>query len=186
MAREVAERRDVIPVLAEIFREYGVEGASLAIITARTGLGKGSLYHFFPGGKDEMVAAVLDEISEWFEENVFSKLADPSEPRAAVLAMLNAMDDYFHSGARVCLVGALSIDNVRDRFFTTIHAYFARWREQLATALRRIGCTRVQAATLADEIIVAIQGSLVLARAIDDPGIFTSTLKRYKERIAAL
>ena len=59
MARIVMERADVLPMLGEVFREHGFEGASLAAITARTGLGKGSLYHFFPGGKEEMAAAVL-------------------------------------------------------------------------------------------------------------------------------
>ena len=69
MARTVAERSDVIPVLAEIFREHGFEGASLSIIGEKTGLGKGSLYHFFPGGKEEMAASVLHEIDTWFRES---------------------------------------------------------------------------------------------------------------------
>jgi hypothetical protein len=29
-------------------------------------LGKGSLYHFFPGGKEDMAKAVLDEVAVWF------------------------------------------------------------------------------------------------------------------------
>ena len=51
MARTVAERSDVLPLLAEVFREHGYEGASLSLISKATGLGKGSLYHFFPGVK---------------------------------------------------------------------------------------------------------------------------------------
>ncbi len=186
MAREVTERCDVIPMLAEIFREYGVEGASLSVISKHTGLGKGSLYHFFPGGKDEMVATVLNNISEWFEQNIFAKLADPLEPKEAVLSMFDEVDDYFRSGGRVCLVGALAIDNVRDRFASSIHTYFARWIETLTIALQRMGCARSEAHALSEEIVVAIQGALILARAVDEPRIFTSTIKRYKERIAAL
>ena len=52
----VAERADTLPALAEVFREYGYEGTSLARITKATGLGKGSLYHFFPGGKAEIMS----------------------------------------------------------------------------------------------------------------------------------
>src|SRR5690348_16932169 len=52
MARVVAERSDVIPQLGELFRKHGFVGTSLSLITAHTGLGKGSLYHFFPGGKE--------------------------------------------------------------------------------------------------------------------------------------
>ena len=53
MARVIAEREDVIPLLGEVFRTYGFEGASLARISEGTKLGKGSIYHFFPGGKEE-------------------------------------------------------------------------------------------------------------------------------------
>ncbi len=51
MAREAAARSDVIPALGETFRERGFSGASLSEITARTGLGKSSLYHFSPAEK---------------------------------------------------------------------------------------------------------------------------------------
>ena len=57
MPREVAERRDAIAAVAEVFREHGYAGSSLATITQQTGLVKGSLYHFFPNGKQEMAEA---------------------------------------------------------------------------------------------------------------------------------
>ena len=41
MPRVVAECGDVIPALAEVFREHGYEGASLSATTRATGLGKG-------------------------------------------------------------------------------------------------------------------------------------------------
>lgn len=186
MTRVVSERLDVIPLLAEVFREHGFEGASLAIITDRTGLGKGSLYHFFPGGKEEMVAAVLADISAWFETNVFAALAEPSDPRSAIVGMLDSTDAYFRSGSRVCLVGALAIDHVRDRFPDAIKDYFARWIDTLANALRCLGQNRSDARSLAEEVVAGIQGALVLARAIDDPEIFTTTIRRYKNRIIAL
>jgi len=69
-----AQRGDVIPLVAEVFRELGYEGASLNEITERTGIGKGSLYHFFPGGKELMVVEVLDHVDRWFVENVFEPL----------------------------------------------------------------------------------------------------------------
>ena len=50
--RTLNERPDVIPLVAEVFRNFGDGGASLIRITEKTGLGKGSLYHFFPGGKE--------------------------------------------------------------------------------------------------------------------------------------
>ena len=57
--RSADQREDLLPQVAEVFRESGYDGTSISRITEKTGLGKGSLYHFFPGGKAEMAAAVL-------------------------------------------------------------------------------------------------------------------------------
>uniref|UniRef100_UPI003B3A755C TetR/AcrR family transcriptional regulator n=1 Tax=Rhodopseudomonas sp. TaxID=1078 RepID=UPI003B3A755C len=97
------DRAALLPLLGEVFRAHGYEGASLALITEATGLGKGSLYHFFPGGKKQMAAEVLAEIDGWFEANIFAPLREPDDPRAAIDAMLTGVDAYFRSGARVCL-----------------------------------------------------------------------------------
>ncbi len=55
---------------------YG--GASLAAISQHTGLGKGSLYNFFPGGKEEMAEAVLEQVAIWFQDEVYRPCAPPT------------------------------------------------------------------------------------------------------------
>ncbi|RJF88208.1 TetR/AcrR family transcriptional regulator [Oleomonas cavernae] len=183
MPKTVAERADVIPALAEVFREHGFEGTSLALITARTGLGKGSLYNFFPGGKEEMAAAVLDEIDGWFEAQVYRPLREAADPARAIADMFTSVDAYFRSGRRVCLVGAFALSDVRDRFAARINAYFAAWGEALAEALVRAGRAQETARDQAEETVLAIQGALVLTRALDDPGTFERALRRLQERL---
>ncbi|MBS1183739.1 MAG: transcriptional regulator, TetR family [Proteobacteria bacterium] len=185
MAKIVVERADVIPVLAEVFREYGFEGASLSTIGERTGLGKGSLYHFFPGGKEEMAAAVLHDIDHWFETQVYRPLRESDDPRSAVDGMVRAVTDYFQSGKRICLVGAFALDTVRDRFATAVSRYFAAWRAALASALERAGCAPDLARSLAEETVIAIQGALVLARALDDTTVFSRSIESTRARLAA-
>ena len=100
MARQVAERSDTIPALANVFRTYGFDGASLAVITEHTGLGKGSLYNFFPRGKEEMAEAVLDEVDGWFRAEVFEPLrAESVPPRQRIQSMFATAGDYFRSGS---------------------------------------------------------------------------------------
>lgn len=180
----VAERADVLPALAEVFREHGYEGASLALIGERTGLGKGSLYHFFPGGKEEMAAAVLAEIDGWFEQHIFRPLRE-EDSRRAVPAMIRAVDGYFRSGRRVCLVGALALGDVRDRFGAAIRGYFAAWTDALAQSLARSGRPEDAARDRAEEAVAAIQGALVLARALDEPAAFRRSLARIEARLMA-
>src|SRR5262245_58209085 len=116
MPKTVAERADILPLLGEVFREHGFDGASLAVIGDRTGLGKGSLYHFYPGGKEEMAAAVLAEIDAWFAANIFQPLRTEKDAARAIAGTLKAVEDYFRSGRHVCLVGALALTDSRDLF----------------------------------------------------------------------
>lgn len=183
MARAVSERADLIPLIAEAFRDLGYDGASMSRITERTGLGKGSLYHFFPGGKDEMASAVLAEVDEWFDRHIFVPLRE-EKPREAIEAMWVAVNQYFLSGRRVCLVGAFALDETRDRFAYVVADYFWRWIEALSDALRRSGHDQECARALSEDTVIGIQGAIVLSRALDDEGIFMRALERMAARLA--
>ena len=184
MARMVAERSDAIASLAEVFREHGYEGASLAVIGKATGLGKGSLYHFFPNGKEEMVRAVLAEIEQWFEDSVYSPLRDGDDANAAITTMLDETAKYFRSGRRVCLVGALAVANTRDLFAQAIRGYFLAWVDALQAALVRQGRDANQARLLSEDAVLAIQGAIVLSRALDDPAVFQRAIDQLHARLA--
>lgn len=183
MRKGATGRDELIAAIAEVFRAHGYAGASLALITEATGLGKGSLYNFFPGGKDEMAAAVLAHIDHWFEGEVFSPLRETKNPQEGISRMLAATDAYFHSGRRVCLVGAFALDDARDRFAAEIRSYFGRWIADLADALRRTGRQEAQAERLAEESVAGIQGALTLARAFDDAEVFSRTMANIRERL---
>ncbi len=182
MTRKPVERSDVIPLLGEIFREHGYAGASLSAITERTGLGKGSLYHLFPDGKDGMARAVLDDVADWFETQVFAPLRDSEDAAAGIDHMFRAVVQFFHSGRRVCLVGAFALDETRDRFAAEVQSYFAAWTHALAVALRRRGLETRRARETAEDVVAGIQGALVLARSQDAPAFFVRAIKRLQQR----
>lgn len=183
MAKTIAKRADILPLLAEVFRAHGYEGTTLALLTGATGLGKGSLYHFFPGGKEQMALEVLAEIDTWFEVNVFVPLLKSSDPNRAIAEMLVSVEAYFRAGKRMCLVGVVAVGASRDFFAEQVHDYFKRWGDALASALRRAGKTPAEAKRKSEDALLVIQGALVLARALDDPKIFTRALADLKDRL---
>ncbi|MBZ9820056.1 TetR/AcrR family transcriptional regulator [Mesorhizobium sp. CA4] len=183
MRRIAPDRDQLLAIVAEVFREHGYEGASLASIGEATGLGKGSLYHFFPGGKEEMARAVIAHIDGWFEDNVFAPLRDGADPSAGIEQMLAATDSYFRSGRRVCLIGAFALDESRDLFAGQISDYFGRWVTHLADALARSGQQPDEASELAEEAVAAIQGALTLARAAAETDLFSRALRRIRKRL---
>jgi TetR/AcrR family transcriptional repressor of lmrAB and yxaGH operons len=180
MARTVYERADVVPLIAEVFRELGYHGASIGNITQRTKVTKGSLYHFFPGGKEEMAAAILAHVDDWFVREIYEPLE--REEATAIARMWTSVDDYFRSGRRVCLVGAFALDETRDLFAEAVREYFRRWIDALAKALRRAGADRRSAQGVSEEIVGGIQGALVLARALGEDKVFGRTMAALKLR----
>ncbi|MEW6640744.1 MAG: TetR/AcrR family transcriptional regulator [Pseudomonadota bacterium] len=183
MARAIAERADVLPQLAEVFRAHGYEGATLALISEATGLGKGSLYNFFPGGKEQMAQEVLASVDRWFADHIYTPLRTAADPAAGIAAMFASVDDYFRSGQRVCLVGVVSLGAARDLFADAVKTYFVGWIEALAQALRRLGHDKAAARQAAEQTVLAIQGALVLTRALDDTKVFARTIATARARL---
>lgn len=182
MAKLVMERADTIPALGEVFRRYGFEGASIARISENTHLGKGSLYHFFPGGKEEMAKAVLSDIEDWFEQKIFLPLQDSTDRNGqAIELMFTAVDDYFKSGQRICLVGVFALTETRDRFSAEVNQYFKKWIASLASALIRTNFSPAEAQQMATTVVAGIQGALVIAQALDDLNSFANMLKHLRQ-----
>ncbi len=167
-----------MPALAEALREHGFEGASLATLSKATGLGKGSLYNFFPGGKAEMMDAVLAEIDDWFATTIFVPLERASDPASAITTMIEDVTAYFQSGGRVCLVGWLGLGASGDVFAVRISGYFSRWISALAHSLEASAIPSPLALRLAEDTVGGIQGAIVLARALREDAAFVRIVRR--------
>ena len=185
MLRLTREKSDILPLVAEAFRAFGYEGASFSQITKLTGVSKGSLYHVFPGGKEQMAAEILAGINGWFVKNLFEPL-ETGEPKAALAHMWTEIDRYFHAGGRICLVGAFALDATREHFRAAIHDYFNRWVEALSRCLVRAGAEPLAASAFAEHTVLTIQGGLILARAIHDEAVFSRALRRLSDSAEAL
>lgn len=171
--RILTSRADALPALAEAFRQHGFEGASLSVLSKATGLGKGSLYNFFPGGKEEMLAAVLADIDQWFAEAIFSPLEQSGRPSAAIASMMEEVTAYFQSGNRVCLLGWVGLGSSRVAFIHQLAGYFARWISSLARCLEHCRVPALLALQLAEETVSGIQGAIILSRALGEEAAFS-------------
>lgn len=181
--RVLTDRESALPALAEAFREHGFEGATLASLSKATGLGKGSLYNFFPGGKNEMMEAVLENIDGWFADAIFTPLENVSDPEAAVTAMFEDVSAYFRSGRRVCVVGCLGLNSSGKTFAVKVKEYFARWISALAHCLEIGKVPPAMALELAEEAVSGIQGAIVLARALGDDASFERVVRRLQSSL---
>lgn len=185
MPPALLSRQEVIEKLMLVVRRAGYDGASLAELSRATGLGKSSLYHYFPDGKDDMVRAVLDHLESQLRESVFTPLRAPGSPRRRVEQMVKTIDDYYRGGRDACVLGNLVLGTSRTRFRRQLQSIFDEWIDALAGALADGGMTRALARSRAEDAVIRIEGALVLAGAMGDVSLFGRALKQLSSDLLA-
>jgi TetR/AcrR family transcriptional regulator, lmrAB and yxaGH operons repressor len=160
-------RERMIDSAVTLFRERGVEGTSFSDVLEHSGAPRGSLYHWFPGGKAQLAAEATAYAGEVIAAGLAAAL-DEKDPVAAVRGFARLYrgllrDSDFAAG---CPIVSASLEGDRSPGARdAAGAAFARWQRLLAEALRRQGVERERAASLATLAIAAIEGGIVLARA---------------------
>jgi len=177
-------RQALLADLAETFRQHGYEGASLAMLAKASGLQKASLYHHFPGGKQAMAEAVLDEVAARFERHLFAPLRGDGPPRRRLADMAELLAAYHHDGTEPGLFALLAQGPSRARFAARIAAFYGRWIASLGAALADGGLAAEDSVRRAADMVMAIEGALVLSRALADPGPFRRALRHLVDSLA--
>ncbi|MCU0633748.1 MAG: TetR/AcrR family transcriptional regulator [Gemmatimonadaceae bacterium] len=160
-----------------VVRQQGYDGASLSELSKATGLGKSSLYHHFPDGKDDMVGAVVGHLETTLEASVFARLRAAGPPAARLRAMNRELEAFYDDGREACVLAILGIGDSSRRFHPRIKRIFRAWIDAIAGVLRDAGFSRPVAQARAEDALVRIEGSLVLARSLGEPAIFGRTLR---------
>jgi TetR/AcrR family transcriptional repressor of lmrAB and yxaGH operons len=140
-------RDEVVRRLMAVFREHGYDGASLAELSRASGLGKSSLYHYFPGGKEDMARAVLEEVERWLAEHVVAPLAASGPPAQRLSRMAAALDGLYDGGRAACLLGNMLVGDSRRLFIRPLKAAFGAWVAALAALARDAGMSAARART---------------------------------------
>lgn len=174
----LTSKERVLELLLEAFRRNGYDGASLAVLSEATGLGKSSLYHYFPDGKAGMALQVLDLVEVWMGQEVVEPLGDkgvaPPERLERMLATLSA---FYEGGKKACILGRLSASVDRSKFQRRLERIFAMWIAALTRLLVEVGHSRAQARREAEEVVLRIQGALVLSASLDDERPFRRVIE---------
>lgn len=176
-------RDDHMSALFQLFREQGYDGVSLANIAEATGLGKASLYHHFPGGKDEMVMATLTYAGEWLTVNVLQPLQTGGEAVVLFEEMCDRLSQLYAKGCKPCLLGTLTMGPVRDDLHEAVKQGLEEFIEAIAQVLLDAGLEPTAARERGEDALMTIQGSLLLARAIDDPKTFQRAMDKLPQQL---
>ena len=185
MPRPQLTRDELLDRLLETFRANGYDGASLASLSAATGLGRSSLYHYFPNGKEDMALQVMDRLNEHLERQLLAPLRAPGSPEARLDAMIDVLDAFYDGGRKACLLERLCASVDRARFGRPLQGAFAAWLDALVTLCSDAGVPALEGRARAEDAVGRVEGALVLAAGLGDPSVFSRALARVRHALLA-
>ena len=163
---------------AQLLSRAGVAEASFRNVVAHTGTPRGSIYHPFPGGKDELVG----EAMRWVGGRLLQALrSTPVEgPDDVVVAFAGLFRRLLvdSPGENGCAVAAVVSSSQPGTPPGTAAADVLRaWRAELRRLFAIAGVEEEQSARLATLTVATVEGALVLGRADADVGVFDTVVE---------
>ena len=151
----------------DLLREAGLSGAGINSVIGKSGAPKGSLYHYFPGGKSELMTAALRMAQASVGDSlgrVFHRAAPIGEKvRSLLTATGNAMEtNHFTKGCPVAAV-TLDLDGSSEELRQVCEAIFSGWLGVIGEGLEEVPLAERR--NVAELILVTLEGAMILARA---------------------
>lgn len=182
-------RERMVVSAALLIRERGAHPTAIADVLEHSGAPRGSAYHYFPGGRNQLLCEAVDYAGEYLAR----RIAKAPSGQAALDGLIGRYRaQLLESGFRAgCPVVAVTVEagaagepgegGVIDR----AAAAFTRWNELIAALLVADGIDQDRAGELATLITASIEGAIVLARAARDVTPLDQVHRQLRALIAA-
>jgi AcrR family transcriptional regulator len=181
----VLSREELIDKLVEVVYEVGYDGATLSVISEATGLGRASLYHHFPGGKEQMLNAVLEQSDRWGSQRVGHLLASEQSAEEKVRGLFAALDEVHTHAHQLTLMNLFTYGGARQVFGPRIGERAKAGLDALTTLLEECGLASDAARQKALDAYIQIEGAMVLSRTLNDLDVFRRVVRRLPDELLA-
>jgi TetR/AcrR family transcriptional repressor of lmrAB and yxaGH operons len=162
-----APRQRLIEAAIALMRRTGLSGAGINEIVRESGAPRGSVYYYFPGGKQQIVEEGLEEYTQRVVAFIDASLAARRAPGAKIRALFDAFAERIEEGdfRRSCAAGTICLDldeqaeGLRLAVAGALDQYVAAIAGHLAFRDRR------RALSFAGLVLSAIEGAYIRGRA---------------------
>jgi AcrR family transcriptional regulator len=163
-------RERIVYAGAELFRRQGYAGTGVKHIAAHADATLGSIYHFFPGGKDQLADEVLRTAGRFF-------LALYEAIAAAAPDFPSAVRDFFAGAAETlqttgyadaCPIATVAGDiaSTNPLLRETTAEVFESWLAGVAEDAVEAGISAERARPLALSVLALLEGAFLLSRSL--------------------
>jgi AcrR family transcriptional regulator len=155
---------------AQLIRRKGVSGTGLREIVAEADAPRGSLQHYFPAGKEELVGEALLWMGDVAARRVRRHMdrdgcVAPSDLLGAIIGDWQAdlAQEQYAAGCPL-LAAAADVAATSEQMRQVLRTAFDNWQEPLAEALVEFGVVPKRARALASVVISGLEGAIILSR----------------------
>jgi TetR/AcrR family transcriptional repressor of lmrAB and yxaGH operons len=165
-------RASMVRSAASLIRSRGLSATSFSDVLADSGAPRGSIYHHFPKGKEQLAGDAI----RWTSERV---LAHQRACRATTGAgVLRCFIDMWRqvvvasNGTAGCVVAGTAVDTVAGErgLIDVVRATFGSWVDLLTEQLEAVGVPTRRASRIALATLAGMEGALILCRAEGSSG----------------
>jgi AcrR family transcriptional regulator len=162
-------RQRMIQSAALLFREQGYSGTGFRDVIEHSGAPRGSIYHHFPGGKEQLAEETMTWAGGVIARQI-ERAARDGDPIATLRGFVGAWREVLESSEfrAGCPVVAVAVEADAGAGLAAAGQAFTRWEDLIAGTLRSSGVARAEARRLATLCVAAIEGAIVLCRAEGD------------------
>jgi TetR/AcrR family transcriptional repressor of lmrAB and yxaGH operons len=162
-------RERMVQSAASLISAKGVSATSFSDVVAKSGAPRGSIYHHFPGGKEQLAA----EAVRWTSGRVVAYLRAGTEvtPSAVLTRFIQLWRQVVVSSdaASGCVVAGVALDTgADDGLMEVARETFHSWELVLAQQLESAGLPTQRSRTIALATLAGMEGALILCRAEGD------------------
>lgn len=169
-ATGVPTRDRILFASAELFRRQGYAGTGLKQVVAEAGAPFGSLYHFFPGGKEQLAGEVLRTGGAFFLALYEAIVAAASDLPSGVEAFFVGAAETLRSTdfADACPIATVAgeVASTHDVLRRATADVFESWLDAFAEDLGEAGVARERTRPLALAILTLLEGAFLLCRSL--------------------
>jgi AcrR family transcriptional regulator len=158
-------RANMVRSAASLIGSHGMSATSFSDVLTDSGAPRGSIYHHFPNGKDQLA----EDAIRWTSERVLSHLRAGNAVTAS--DVLNRFIGLWRQvvvtsrGASGCVVAGVAIDSGAGSLIEVARDVFHSWIDLLAEQLRDVGVPAARANKIAIATLAGMEGALILCRA---------------------
>ncbi len=161
-------REKFLQTASALMEQQGYHATGLNEIIAKSGAPKGSLYYYFPEGKEQIASEVVLQAGQMVAARILEKTQDQPDSGKAIhdflyLVAKRMEETNFYTGSTLTMV-AMESATQSERINQACQTAYGLMITACQTSLLKSGMEDAQAKGLAEMIIATVEGGIVLSR----------------------